>query len=121
MMATQRLIVSKHFLCGIQTRIRQLRDDADADEQTIRSLPCVDHRRRQRLLVQTQLDEAHKLADLRMSRFQLAGSLEEPTNSQSRAIEGAARFAPIPKRFCSDERINELRLFLKNQVNSAGQ
>jgi hypothetical protein len=89
MMPNERLIISKRFLHGIQTRIRQLRDDAAADEQTIRSLPCEDHRRRQRLLVQIQLDQAYKLADLCRSRFQLAGIPGKPASSQSHAIEGA--------------------------------
>jgi len=121
MMPNERLIVSERFLRGIQTRIRQLRDDAAADEQTIRSLPCEDHRRRQRSLVQTQLDEAYKLANLCSSRFQLTGTLKEFANSQSQAIGGAARFLPVPKRFSTDEQINELRLLLRNQVKSAGQ
>jgi hypothetical protein len=121
MMPNERLIISERFLRGIQTRIRQLRDNAAADEQTIRSLTCEDHLRRQRRLVQTQLDEAHKLAGLCSSRFQLAGNLRGSLNSQSRAIDGAARFLPVPKRPCTDERINELRLFLHNQVQSSNQ
>jgi hypothetical protein len=120
-MPNERLTISARFLSGIQIKIRKLRDDAAADEQTIRTLPCEDHRRRQRRLVQTQLDEAYKLADLCSSRFQVAGTRKEPANSQSRAIEGAARFVPVPKRFCTDEQINELRLLLKNQLKSAGQ
>jgi hypothetical protein len=118
MIPNERLIVSERFLRAIQTRIRQLRDHAATDELTSRSLTCEDHRRRQRRLVQTQLDEAHKLADLCSSRFQLAGTLKEPANSQSRAVEGAARIVPVSKRACTDEQINELRLLLKNQVKS---
>ena len=88
-MANERLVVSERLLRGIQTRIRKQRDDAAADEQTIRSLPCEDHRRSQRLLVQKQLEDAYKFIELCRSRFQLAGIPRKPANTQSQAIEGA--------------------------------
>jgi hypothetical protein len=88
-MANERFVVSERFLRGIQTRIRKLRDDAAADERTIPGLLCEDHRRRQRLLVQTQLEDAHKFTELCRSRFQLAGTPKEPAAAQSQATEGA--------------------------------
>jgi hypothetical protein len=84
-MANERLEVSERFRRSLQARIRRLQDDAAADERLIAILPCEDHQRRQRLLVQTQLEDAFRLTDLlSTARFRPAAAR---TTADAQTIE----------------------------------
>jgi hypothetical protein len=86
-MKNERLEVSERFRRSLQARIRKLQDDAAADERLIAFLPCEDHQRRQRLLVQTQLEDAFRLTDL-LSTARFRPSPVRATVDASK-IEGA--------------------------------
>jgi hypothetical protein len=89
-MANEQVEVSERFRRSLLTRIRKLQDDAANDERTIAGLRCEDHQRRQRLLVQTQLEDAFRLTDLlSLTRFRQATTARTPANDRSQTTEGA--------------------------------
>jgi uncharacterized coiled-coil protein SlyX len=56
--------LTPRFRTAIEARIVQLECDAARDERVLRSLTNPDHRRRQQLLVDKQLDKAFRLREM---------------------------------------------------------
>jgi hypothetical protein len=63
-MPKELIYVSAHFRTTVESTILQLERGAAHDEQLLLSLSNSDHQRRQRLLVQRQLDRAFRLRKL---------------------------------------------------------
>ncbi len=88
-MGNEQLEVSERFRRSLLTRIRKLQNDAAADEQMIARLPNEDHRRRQKILVQAQLEHAFRLSDLLSTTPGRTRENEPVLNLQPRTVEGA--------------------------------
>ena len=58
------LQVSRRFRSAIEARILELERNAALDEQAIAGLAHCDHRRRQQMLVDKQLDKAFRLREM---------------------------------------------------------
>jgi len=56
--------VSPRFRSAIEARILELERNAASDEQTLSQLSHPDHRRRQQMLVDKQLDKAFRLREM---------------------------------------------------------
>jgi hypothetical protein len=63
-MDDDRFEVSLRFRLTVEAKIRQLEEDAIFDAKAMADLECEDHRRRQRMLVQAQLERARTLREL---------------------------------------------------------
>jgi hypothetical protein len=63
-MPRENIHVSARFRIAVESTILQLERDAAHDERLLPLLSSPDHRRRQRLLVQQQLDKAFRLREL---------------------------------------------------------
>jgi hypothetical protein len=66
-MDDDRFEVSLRFRLTVEAKIRQLEENAILDARAMTDLECEDHRRRQRMLVQAQLDQARTLRELLIS------------------------------------------------------
>ena len=63
-MDDDRFEVSPRFRLTVAAKIRQLEENAILDAKAMTDLDCEDHRRRQRMLVQAQLERARTLREL---------------------------------------------------------
>ena len=58
------LHVTPRFRTAVESRILQLEHDAASDERVLRSLTSPDHRRRQQMLIDKQLEKAFRLREM---------------------------------------------------------
>ena len=58
------LQITPRFRSAVETRIAQLERDAARDERVLKSLTNADHRRRQQMLIDKQLDKAFRLREM---------------------------------------------------------
>jgi hypothetical protein len=58
------LQVTPRFRTAIESRILELERHAAEDERTLRKLTSPDHRRRQQILIDKQLDKAFRLREM---------------------------------------------------------
>jgi hypothetical protein len=58
------MLVSPRFRSAVEARILELERDAARDERMMASLTSADHRRRQQILVDKQLDKAFRLREM---------------------------------------------------------
>jgi hypothetical protein len=58
------LQITPRFRTAVETRILQLERDAARDERTLQTLTNPDHRRRQQMLVDKQLEKAFRLREM---------------------------------------------------------
>ena len=58
------LQITPRFRNAVETRILQLERDAARDERVLRTLTSPDHRRRQQMLIDKQLDKAFRLREM---------------------------------------------------------
>ena len=58
------LEITPRFRSAVEARILQLERDAARDERMLKSLTSPDHRRRQQLLVDKQLEKAFRLREM---------------------------------------------------------
>jgi hypothetical protein len=56
--------VTPRFRTAVEARIMQLERDAARDERMLQSLTSPDHRRRQQMLIDKQLDKAFRLREM---------------------------------------------------------
>src|ERR1700758_3075016 len=56
--------ITPRFRAAVETRIMQLERDAAADERVLAPLTSPDHRRRQQMLVDKQLEKAFRLREM---------------------------------------------------------
>jgi hypothetical protein len=71
--------VTPRFRLAIEARILQLERDAAKDERALKSLTSADHRRRQQMLIDKQLDKAFRLREmLALVATRAARSRREP-------------------------------------------
>jgi hypothetical protein len=63
-MAVEPMQVSSRFRSTIESTILELERNAALDEQLLPTLLNADHRRRQRMLVEKQLDKAFRLREM---------------------------------------------------------
>ena len=75
------LQITPRFRAAVEARILQLEADAARDERMAKTLTCPDHRRRQQLLVEKQLDKAFRLREmLALVTTRAARSRREPVS-----------------------------------------
>jgi hypothetical protein len=73
------LQMTPRFRAAVESRILQLERDAARDERVLQSLTSRDHRRRQQLLIDRQLDKAFRLREmLALAATQAERSRREP-------------------------------------------
>ena len=58
------LQITPRFRTAVETRILQLERDAARDERMLKSLTSPDHRRRQQMLIDRQLEKAFRLREM---------------------------------------------------------
>jgi len=63
-MRGERLMVSSRFHAAVESAIFRIERNAFQDEHNLALLVSEDHRRRQRLLIEKQIDKAFRLRDL---------------------------------------------------------
>jgi hypothetical protein len=63
-MPAEPIEVSPRFRSAVEAKILELERNAARDEQALAALLSPDHRRRQQLLIETQLDKAFRLREM---------------------------------------------------------
>lgn len=63
-MISEPMQVSSRFRSAVEAAIMELERNAARDEQLLPALQSADHRRRQRLLIDTQLEKAFRLREM---------------------------------------------------------